>query len=274
MRSELTPEHNGHDIDLLPVLRNGEEHGSLGQYNYYNSQSPSANGKQQIEKVLDMLFRRKWVILAVFLGTLMLAYGYSITRTPEYQTSGFVLVNLGPLTVDLSRGVATDLEANGEYELFARNDRNLSGEIRLLEISDQLRQRVYQRLQDSDVPGTENISLLSLRSKIRFSPESGTNNIIRFTGKSSDPDQAALLTNLYSEEYVRLTRDASRTHALALRESLEEKEAEQRKEVEALEAQINLINQSSAGEYRYRGCASCISGYTVGGAVRRCNGGV
>ena len=248
MRSDLIPEHNGHDVDLLPVLRNGEENGSLDHYSYYNSQPQQANGKQQIEKVLDMLFRRKWIIIAIFLSTLTLAYAYSVTRTPEYQASGFVLVNLGPVKVDLSRGFSTDLEANGEYELFARNDRTLSGEIRLLEISDQLRQRVYQRLQNSpEAPGAENISLLSLRSKIRFSPESGTNNIIRFIGKSSDPDEAALLTNLYAEEYIRLTRDASRTHALALRESLEEKEAEQRKEVEALEAQINLINQSSAG---------------------------
>ena len=239
-------EQNGHDVDLLPVPHNGEENGSLGYYTYYNTPPPPTNGKKQIEKVLDMLFRRKWIIIAVFLATTVLAYGYSITRTPEFQASGFVLVNLGPVTVDLSKGISSDVDTNGEFELFARNDRSLSGEIRLLEISDQLRQRVYQRLQNNteEVAGLEHLSLSSLRYMIRFSPESGTKNIIRFTGKSSDAEQAALLTNLYSEEYVRLTRDASRTQAYSLRESLERKEEEQRKEVEVLEEQIKRLSSS------------------------------
>lgn len=246
MRSDLTHENNGHNGDLLPVLRNGEENGSLGYY--YNS-VPPPSGKKQIENVLDLLFRRKWIILAGFVVTVSLAYAYSVTRTPEYQASGFVLVDLGPVSVDLNRGGSLGGEANGEFELFARRDRSLSGEIRLLEISDELRQRVYQRLQTSpDVPGAESISLNSLGSRIRFSLESGTKNIIRFTGKSSDAELAALLTNIYSEEYVRLTRDASRSHSLALRESLEEKEEEQRKEVEALEARINRLSQSGAAD--------------------------
>jgi len=62
----------------------------------------------------------------------------------------------------------------------------------------------------------------------QFLPEKGSDNIIQIRGTSSDAIQATLIANLYAEEYVRLTEEASRSYFSNLRKSLEEREKEVR----------------------------------------------
>jgi tyrosine-protein kinase Etk/Wzc len=62
---------------------------------------------------------------------------------------------------------------------------------------------------------------------VTFAPAGqGGVNIIQLTGISSDPEEAARLANLYAEEYVELTKEASRTYLTSTRRLLEDQEEE------------------------------------------------
>jgi Mrp family chromosome partitioning ATPase/uncharacterized protein involved in exopolysaccharide biosynthesis len=206
------------------------------------------SGKEQVARVLDVLFRRKWSLLSGFAAVLLSAIVYSLLTKPQYEAVGFVLVDLGKVSVDIELTDPSRVEgADAGFELFARSDRTLAGEIRLLRISDQLMQRVVQRLRiedELDLDANAEPPAI-LRGRVLFEPESGSENIIRFIGLGSEAERAARLANLYAEEYVLLTREASRANALGLTKTLEEKEREQREELDRVEEQIRRL-QSGA----------------------------
>ncbi|MDX1546412.1 MAG: AAA family ATPase [Rhodothermales bacterium] len=236
---------------MLPAPTS-EQNALAGPGYAFHNALPPASGKQQVEKMLDLLFRQKWVVLAGFLVVLALSAVYTMTREPLYEAASFVMVDLGRVTVDIGRKPVTETERlEGGFDLFARNDRSVSGEIRLLEISDQLVQRVMRRMQAAEAagggPSAEEGAVFSpLGGRVRFVREQGSDNIIRFTGTSSEAPRAALLANLYAEEYVGLTQEAARSQALALRESLEEKEQELRTDLDILEEQVQRFMQAGA----------------------------
>ena len=210
--------------------------GGLVAYDLEDAFDKSSGTRDQIAKVLDILFRQRWLILIVFILVLGLTSAYTFTREPIYEAPAFVAVDLGSVSVDIGRGNLENTDAG--FELFARSDRSLTGEIRLLEISDQLVQRVAERIsRQGTLIGSNGFEGIP-KGKVDFVAERGADNIIRFVGSSAEPEHAALMANLYAEEYVYLTQEASRSHALALRKSLEEKEAEQRADLEAIEGQI------------------------------------
>ena len=194
-----------------------------------------------------MLFRRRWYILIAFLVVLLLSGIYTYRLVPQYEAVSFVTVDLGKVTLDVGRNLGTSSDAaDASFELFARSDRSLAGEIRLLNISDQLDVRVAERLVEESrrglLGGASDLSLP--RVNVIPSPERGSDNIIRFTGRSDNPEQVANVVNLYAEEYVKLTEEASRSQSLAFKESLEEKEKEEWVELSAIEDQIQNLRLS------------------------------
>lgn len=229
---------------------------SYGGYPFYDVSQRT--GKEQIERILDLVFRRKWTILISFLVVLVGAIAYSFTRTPRFETGAYVSVDLGPRTI-----VDRDPSGVGE-NLFARNDRSLQGEVRLLQISDQLQMRVAERmtngfpgeLLNGDSSSRESIKDSRtqpgpregrLTGYVKFFPERIADNIIQIRGVSSDPVHAAQLANLYADEYVRLTQEASRTYISALRKSLQGRETERLDELNEVEDQIRTyLSQEGA----------------------------
>jgi len=237
-RDGSSSEHEAEREAPLPVKHT--EGGGYARFGYYSNVLDPKSSKEQLEGALDLFFRRKWIVLVGFLVVVAISAVYTMTRVPQYEAASFVMVDLGRVTVDIGRRSLSERgRPDAGFDLFARNDRSLFGEIQLLQISDQLVQRVMQRLrEDEELPEDSEEPFSPLRGRVQFVPERGSDNIIRFTGTSSEAMQAALLANLYAEEYVRLTQAASRSHALALRESLEEKEKERREELTLIEEQI------------------------------------
>ena len=209
-------------------------------YDPYEPFEPPSRSRDQISRVIDVLFRQRWLILTIFLLVSSLTAAYTFTRQPLYQAPSFVAVDLGSVSVDIGRSNLDNSDSG--FELFARSDRSLLGEIRLLEISDQLVQRVADRIarEEGVLLGGEGYDGIP-QGRVQFEAERGADNIIRFIGNSAIPQHAATLANLYAEEYVFLTQEASRSHVLALRNSLEEKENEQREELDAIEEQIERL---------------------------------
>ena len=235
-------DYNRHRIYQQPdqdpgASQPGERHSYAAPgYGYYAA--PSArSGREQLEALITLLYRRKWVILGCVVVSIAAAAAYTFRQEPVYQAQSYVLV-------DLENKFSSDENpAETDTNVFARNpDRTLAGELLLLQISDQLQQRVYERLQaagkllrrrrESEADTT------TVDGFVQPSQQAGSKNIIRIIGTSSRAADAALLANLYAEEYVRLTRDASRTYLSALRESLEAKEQERRAELARAEGAI------------------------------------
>ena len=236
-----------HDVRREDVLYNRRE-ADLGYPGpvYYDQFANPLSGKDQIAKLLDLLYRRKWIVVIGFLIVMAAAVAYTMSLTPQYEATSFVMVDLGKVSVDIARRTTPTEEGDAGFELFARSDRTLSGEIRLLEISDQLVQRVNQRVRQniSTEENGEQEFAIAPRGRVHFVPERGSDNILRFIGRSSDANQAALLSNLYAEEYVGLTKEASKSHANALRESLEEAERVQLEDLTLIEQEINRYKQT------------------------------
>jgi len=230
-----------------------------GQYPPF-PESSSVGGREQLEKIVDLIFRRKWIVLASFLIVLAGTAIYTMTLVPQYQTTSFVMLNLGQVTLDFSRAKTSGEGTSESLNLFARSDRTIYNEIRLLQISDELVQRVRRRLQEetygvADSTASDSASggprrpFVPLNGRVVFTPDRGSNNILQMEATSSDAERAALLSNLYAEEYVRLTQEASRSYVSALRTSLEEQEKEHYAKLQSLEQQVEqyIIDQGGIG---------------------------
>src|SRR5690606_22616125 len=92
-------------------------------------------------------------------------------------------------------------------------------------------ERVSRRLKEQHGNGS------APRGYAYFSPASRDVNAIRITAVSPDPKEAALLANLYAEEYVKLTQEANRSYMSASRAFLEEQERQRQQELRVVEEQ-------------------------------------
>ena len=206
--------------------------------------------REQLEHILYLLLRRKWLIITCFVLAVAGSIAYSLTLEPTYETSSFVLIDPGEVVLDVRGAIPAEGESKDSgFDLFARSDRSLTGEIQLLQLSEELAQRVGRRIQSERESGSgmpPGSSLDNIQSKVDFVPERGSDNIIRFVGQGPNPVQATLLANVYAEEYVELTQEASRSYIRAVREALEAKERTQRDELDYFADQIKRFQQTGA----------------------------
>jgi len=186
-----------------------------------------SDARNQIETIVDLLYRRKWSMLLIIALIVGGVAAYTYTRTPLFQSSSYVMVDLGtagPIAGEVSLLGGSSSRAGG---------RSLTTELFVLQSSGKIYQRVRDRLTqradinegdfDSDnFTGEASFPIGSAS----FTPASReVANAIAVTAVSPNPSDAAVLANIYAEEYVRLTREASRTHLSAQVEFLEEQEA-------------------------------------------------
>jgi capsular exopolysaccharide synthesis family protein len=199
------------------------------------------------ERGLDLLQRRKWTVLLVFVLVLSGVVGYTYSQTPLYRASSLVLIS----------GEGERQNASPSYgpnEPFARADRSLRNEILILRNSQKLQEGVAKRiLEQKTIPGTGRpISLLAadsleptvesvaagIQGYVQFTPAGREADVIQITAHSQFPREAALLSNLYLREYLELTQEASRSRLTASREFLEAQADKRKKDLQAIEQRI------------------------------------
>ncbi len=183
-------------------------------------------------------------MIITFLAIVIGATAYALSQPPEYRASSVVMVNLGRSSTAMQAATGVDAGDN----VFARNDRTLSGELFLIQSSYTIAQRVNQRLREAveQQDSTQDQKLVyPPRGGVSFSPATREANAIRVTGISSDPYEAAILANLYAEEYVRLTQDASRSYMTQSRSFLEEQQEARRAELNRAEEQVKTYQQQT-----------------------------
>ncbi len=200
------------------------------------SADESKGFREQITAFLDLVVRRKYTFLAFLIATLVAVSIYTIMTEPTYESRAWV-------TVDLEQP-STSIPPPGGYadEIpFVRKKRSIEGEILLLKISNPIAEKVAARLLEMESPpGSDEplgillddegerlkVTALTTRvgNSVEFEPEGKGANIIRITAYRPDAYEAALIANMYAEEYTKLTQDANRAHLSASRRFLEEQE--------------------------------------------------
>ncbi len=190
-----------------------------------------------------MLYRRRWIIVATAAVVLALSIAYVFTRTPLYQTSAFVLVDLTRAQGSES-GTASAVTEAGP---FVRANRSVSTELFVLNSSLGIRERVMERFGDKGLPGGVNFSQASREVA----------SAIRITATSTDPQAASALANAYAEEYVAQTQTASRSYLTATREFLED-------QAERLRGELNAAEGEVEGQMESQGTAALGSSALIG----------
>ena len=201
---------------------------------YPRAQQPPRN--KTMEQVLDMLYRRRWIIIATFLLVAVGTAFYAFTQEPWYQANAIIMVDLGRVPG------TENVVAEGSTP-FVRSDRTVATELFILQNSYTIAQRVNQRLEDE---GAANGQDARPRGSVQFTPASRSiSNAIMVSAVSSSPRDAALLANVHAEEYVRQTQDASRSYLSTSRSFLEEQEAQRRQELRAAEEQVEIYMRTT-----------------------------
>ena len=187
----------------------------------------SQSKNKQIERVLDVLYRRRWIIATVFVLVMGAGIVYTLQQEPVYQATSLIMVELNRMP----GGESLVSEGNTP---FVRSDRSIATELFVLQNSYTINARVNERLREMNA---EDPSVaFPPRGGVQFSPASRSiNNAIAVSATSLDPQEAARLANLYAEEYVRQTQDASRTHLVQTDDFLENQAAKRREELRTAE---------------------------------------
>ena len=203
----------------------------------YAPSSPSKN--KQIERVLDVLYRRRWIIATVFVLVLAVGVVYTLQQEPAYQATSLIMVELNRMP----GGETVVSEGNTP---FVRSDRSIATELFILQNSYTINARVNERLREMSAENPD--VAFPPRGGVQFGPASRSiNNALAVSATSLDPQEAALLANLYAEEYVRQTQDASRTHLVQTHDFLEKQAAKRREELRAAEDAVeNYMRRTGA----------------------------
>ena len=201
--------------------------------------APSASDDtgKRIERSLDVLYRRRWIILAAFAFALALAVWRHYASTPVYRASAAVLVDFNRMPTE------GEVAAENAGPFIVGNP-TIATELFVLQNSTVIAERVDQRLremheEDASVP-------YPARGRVWFTQaDRSVNNALLVHSESTSPMEAAFLANAYAEEYVRQTKDASRSYLSASRTFLEQQEARRREELRRAEEELENYLRST-----------------------------
>ena len=191
-------------------------------------------GKKQFEETIDLLYRRRRLILGTFLLVGAVAALAAFMQRPVYEADSVVLIDLEKVA-STAEGTPTP----GATAPFVRDNRSTETELFILSSSRGIRERVAERLKQ------ENGTLPSGGARFQLASRNVA-SAIQIVGTSSDPQAAAEWANAYAEEYVRQTQTASRSYLTSTREFLQEQAARLRGELQAADGRV-AGQLSSAG---------------------------
>lgn len=193
-------------------------------------------GQKWLENTLDLIHRRKRILLICFALVVAVTALFTFTANPEYETHSIVMVDLGTGMQDVEGGT-------GQARMtFTKQDRTLAGELFLLQTSHTIEQRVGERLRE-EVPAALEEEDYRIEDHVRFSVGGDEVNAIMIRAIGEEPETAAHLANFYAEEYVRLTEEVSRTNTITSRQLLQDLEEKRRQELTTAEEQLKAYQQ-------------------------------
>ena len=235
-------QNNGYQGERSPLRDNGVSRAPYEDF---------VEDEISLREIMEILLKGKWIILSCFAAVLIVVASYTFLQAPKYEASGTLYVN------NQSSGPQL-----GQLLGIESGSRNIANEIEILK-SRSIAQRVAHRLQDiAVIPGTtEPLTVLRpladerdpqtrdvvqrLRQDyLSVKPVSRDVDMIQLTVTSTDPEEAALIANLYATEYVDFNQVSSRARMRASREFL----GEQTERLDSMltAAERDIMNYSEA----------------------------
>lgn len=236
--------------DVQPYRKNELYYQRPGEGDFYSA-PPSQGGKEQLEEVIDLLYKEKWVIISIFLLVFAASVAYTYTQKTEYEASSMVMIS--GTSMNASSGSSSN---NANAMTYASPDmqwgRSASTELTLLQNSVELPQSVASRLlelQGEEQRGLgpflttaegDTLSQERLTRRVRSSMSFGrtSDGLIIFRAVTASPYASKHLANLYAEEYVTLTQRVSRASLVASRQFLQNQLQAQESDLQSVEQRI------------------------------------
>ncbi len=199
-----------------------------------------------------MLYRRRWVILGVFLVISAVAgyLAYQAMQDRFYQTSSLVLVDVARIPVSVPT------EVQDQTDFFARRGNTLSDEVLLLTVSEPLEQQAGQimktRLEEQGGPANYPVLLggrpvqdltpaqLGARGRrlVGWEPVPGATNVLRIVAKGPSALEVTLVANAFASAYEQITQRASLSKVTNTTNTIEDMVKQRLKELQEVEDKI------------------------------------
>jgi capsular exopolysaccharide synthesis family protein len=219
---------------------------------YRNSRSPAGTrgltdpSEESIIKpreILEVLVRGKWIIIVCLFVALALVWQWTASQDRVYQASTLVFVSSGkapgsefvPPDV-VSRKISNELEIIRSGAMAHRVAARVASDAE--NVPDDGRESILRNRDDRRVLSEPRLAG-RLRGAVRVAPISRDVDMIRITGVSTSPAEAAFIANVYAEVYEEYNRMVSRARITASREFLDQ--ATRQFQAELNEAESDLM---------------------------------
>jgi capsular exopolysaccharide synthesis family protein len=218
--------------------------------------SPQEEDLISLQDILEVLWRGKWLALAVFAVVFGLTATYTFIQAPDYESSSTVLID----TDQAQSGGKLNLEQMITSGM--GSNRSVQNEIEILK-SRSVAARVARRIMDlGTVPGTDTeFKLLEveedreepftigdlinrLRENTRISQVNREVDMIEVTVTSNSPEEAAAVANFYVEEYLQRNQEKSRSEISASRKFLEKQKEQYEAELKQIERELETFMEN------------------------------
>ena len=215
--------------------------GNANAFNNANNQGGyggggGQDGGEQIRDILHVVFKRKKLILVLFLAVALPGIVATALQKPSYLASAMVMISAQRSDPEVQ---PTDLTRLAELKL---NESLVNSEVHVVK-SRELVERVVRELSRSD-DGTLRVSgqsygkqVLSLRNRLSVVPVKGS-NVIRIDFKSAEAEQAARVVNRVVDEYLSYHAEVHGTQSAMLPQFYEEQRRDLSKELRAAEQEL------------------------------------
>ena len=221
-------------------------------YPYGHVQRPPMDFAGQLREWIDVLVRGRWIIALAVVAAAIPAIAYAVLAPNQYQAAARLYVE-----TESGAPLSGVLPTDGAQAAFGQ-DIGISNELYILQNAEDLSQSVARDLleraetgevtgltvletEDGTLPEVDALADRIAFDYVRVQQDGQGVNAVKVSATSTNPEEAALIANLYAEAYVDRTRNSSRASVSASREFLEA-------QVDSTAAEL-AVREEAAREY-------------------------
>ncbi|MEZ4698712.1 MAG: polysaccharide biosynthesis tyrosine autokinase [Rhodothermales bacterium] len=214
------------------------------------------DAKTAIHEALEILRLGKWYIIGIGALVFTAVAIFTFTTKPVYEASTLLLVDIK--ASENEQKLALDFVKGTQI-----NDAKLANQTLILQQSTEIAKRTADRLVEmrtlpvtgaplailEESTSISNLAQLLQDEYLAIKPANSDNSAdaLVISATSSSAEEAALIANVYAEEYVHQTEDMSKERLTQQRIFLEQQFAEKKVELDELESRLaNYMNREGA----------------------------
>lgn len=220
-------------------------------------QPVKVDARKSVYEILEVVRRGRWLMLISLAVCVAGAVVFTYLQRPVYRASSLLMVR----SQQTSGTGKSDALNYGIVQNQNLSTRDIYNQVLLIQQSVAIARAASERLLElhASSPDGQRLTVLEgieaptvdviapfVQARIRAEPDGDKTDAIWITGFSEDPYEAALLANLYAEEYVKRTTERSRLRITGSREFLEGQIAKYQDDLRRIEDQIKAMNSAGA----------------------------